>query len=68
MGEDNPKPIARSNGNPESLQKDTKLDDEAKNTFSKKRRIKYIPVTNSSFTHQDCQTLFRDSQHKEFPK
>ena len=25
-------------------------------------------VTNSSFTHQDCQTLFRDSRHKEFPK
>ena len=26
------------------------------------------PVTNSSFTHQDRQTLFRDSRHKEFPK
>ena len=47
MGEDNPKPVAQSNGNPESLRKDTKLDDEAKNTFSKKRRIKYIPESDN---------------------
>ena len=31
------------------------------------RAIRYS-VTNSSFTHQDRQTLFRDSRHKEFPK
>ena len=27
-----------------------------------------VAVTNSSSTHQEGQTLFRDLQHKEFPK